>query len=138
MRVARWRWVLLPMVVLIAGCLPQPASVLPLTFVSKYDGIDLPTFTMQTPPTVESEQEVIAALRASQMTPMFQGRAVPIFGVMDCRGVPQCTHNAGGPRTVWVVVFPDCTNRGGDVGWAVVDTVKGLGGGSIWDGPCVP
>jgi hypothetical protein len=125
MRVARWRWMLVPMVIVVAGCLPQPPPALPPSFLSQYSGASGPTFTVQTPPIGETGQDIVGplwALRARDNSPMFRGRAIPVFGVIDCHGVPDCTWAGGGPaQTVWVVLYPDCTDAAGDFGWALVD-----------------
>ena len=141
MRVARWRWVLVPMVVVIAGCLPKPpAPDLPQSLLSVYSGKDgQPTLTVQTPPAGQTGQDLAAALRASGPTPMFRGRAVPVFGVMDCHGDPECVGGQGGPaRTVWVVLYPDCTDGTGDFGWALVDAQRGADDEYTWTAPCEP
>ena len=140
MRVARWRWVLVPMVVVVAGCLPQPTTNLPASFTEAFNGAGNPTFTVQPPP-AGAGQEVVAALRVQD--PMSRsGRAIPIFGVMDCHGKPGCQPGPGGTdggpaRAVWVVLYPDCTN-GDDIGWVLIDAVNGVGHGSILNEVCHP
>jgi hypothetical protein len=139
MRVARWRWVLVQMVVVVAGCLPHPPLDLPPSFLSDYDGTSGPRFTAQTPPTGATGQDVVALLRADRDSPMFRGRAVPVFGVMDCHGDPQCARDYGGQLgTVWVVLYPDCTDAAGDFGWVLVDAELGLNNGYSWTAPCAP
>ncbi len=60
---------------------------------------------------------------------------------MDCRGLPRCQPGPGGTdggpaRTVWVVLYPDCSTDA-DVGWVVIDAAKGVADGSIWNGVCI-
>jgi len=136
-RVARWRWVLVPTVVVIAGCLPQPTADLPADFLSSFG--DGATFTVQPPPAGATGQDVAAALRAQRLHPMVNGRAIPVFGVVDCHGNMACTPGpagaAGERETVWLLVYPDCTD-GTDVGWAEIDAVKGLEAGSPMSFAC--
>ncbi len=142
MRVARWRWVLVPMVVVVAGCLPQPTPDLPESFLSAFAGTGgRPTFTAQSPPADATGEDIVATLRAQNPESWFVGRAVPVFGVVDCRGDPGCQPGPGGvvggqARTVWVVLYPDCTGPD-DIGWVVVDAVKGVVPGHlIGNFPC--
>ena len=142
MRVARWRWVLVPMIVVIAGCLPQPPASMPASFLQAFSGRDgNPTFMIQPTPDGSTGQDVATAIREEE--PRFRGRAVPIYGVLDCHGDRRCTpgtmgDGSGAARTVWVVLFPDCTGRADptDVGWAVVDAVEGIGNGYIGSSSC--
>jgi hypothetical protein len=148
MRVARWRWVLVPMVVVVAGCLPRPTPALPASFLDQFNGRSgNPTFTVQPPPAGKTGQEVVAAIRAGNPGPMPLGRAVPVFALVDCHGDPDCIPGPGGrrgepARAVWVVLYPDCTDpTGNDIGWVVVDAVKGLaigGVGLTGNVPCPP
>ena len=77
---------------------------------------------------------------------MFGGRAVPLFGALDCHGDPGCSFgphgNRGGPpRPVWLVLYPDCTDATGDFGWVLVDgvdPVKGVSAGYEASTPCHP
>ena len=148
MRVARWRSVLVPMVVLVAGCLPQPTPDLPASFLERFTGRDGdPTFTAQPPPAGQTGQDVAAAIRAENPGPMPRGRAVPVFGRIDCYDDQECVPGPGGrpgepARTVWVVLYPDCTDStGNDIGWVVVDAVKGLAIGDVrltGNVPCPP
>ena len=67
---------------------------------------------------------------------MFRGRAVPVFGVIDCHGVPGCSPGPGGDpgapaRTVWLMLYPDCTEAAGDFGWVVVDAAGGIDGAYV-------
>ena len=70
---------------------------------------------------------------------MVISRAIPTFGVVDCHGNVACAPGPagadGGRETVWLLVYPDCTN-GLDVGWVTVDPVKGLDVGSPMSIPC--
>jgi hypothetical protein len=143
MRVARWRWTLIPIFVLVAGCLPQPVPHIPADFLLTVGGSGRATFTVQPPPAGKTGQEVVAALRADNTAPMYQGRGVPVFGVIDCHGDPRCTAGPGGsdggpPRTVWLVLYPDCRTPAGDVGWAVLDAVNLVDGGYSASEECVP
>ena len=92
MRVARWRWVLVPMVVVVAGCLPQPAPAVPASvfevFRSRKDGS---TFSVQTPPAGLTGQDIVATLRKRAIRtslPMVHLRGVPIYGTLECSQVP--------------------------------------------------
>jgi len=70
---------------------------------------------------------------------VFRGRAVPVYGVIDCHGDPDCTLGPGLPAlTVWVVLYPDCTDATGDFGWAQVDADRGPDHGYSWAAPCAP
>ncbi len=125
MRVARWRWVLLPMLVLVAGCLPHASTPdLPPSLLQAF-GPTPPTLTILPPPDGTSAQEVVSHLRPNMGEPMFDGRAVPYFVGVDCHGNPQCSTAAlgapGGRESVWVVLYPDCTGPDGDIGWVMVD-----------------
>jgi hypothetical protein len=129
------------MVVVVAGCLPRPDPDL-RAVVSDAFGWRA-TLTVQRPPAVQTGQDVMAALRADNPASMYQGRAVPIFGVVDCDGETSCVPGPGGsqggpPRTVWLVVYPDCTSDTGVLGWAVVDAVNGVAGGYSAIAVCVP
>jgi hypothetical protein len=127
------------MVAVVASCLPRPTHELPASFLENYNGTSGPSFTAQTPPTGATGQDVVAALRASDPTPMLRGRAVPVFGVMDCHGDPDCMRDVGGPAlTVWVVLYPDCIDATGDFGWALVDAGRGVDAGYSWTAPCGP
>jgi hypothetical protein len=121
----------------VAGCLPQPTPDLPASFLSSFG--DGATFTVQTPPAGATGQEVAAALRRQGLHPMVTGRAVPVFGTVDCHGNMACTPGPagvdGGRETVWLLVYPDCTD-GKDVGWVEVDAVKGLEAGSPMSFAC--
>ena len=127
MRVATWRWLLVPMVIVVAGCVSQPApsaptpslsaaSVpapsLPAAFKSLFSGVGNPRFRVQAPPAGQTGQDIAAALQAEDPV-SFRGRAVPVYGFYDCYLAPNCS--GGGPR--WYVFFPDC----GDNVWVHVD-----------------
>ena len=143
MRVARWRWLLVPMVVVVAGCLPRRRVDLPAGLLRTAFG-DGATFTVQPPPAGQTGQDVVAALRADNSAPMYQRRAVPVFGVIDCHAGPRCAPvpgaAPGGPaRTIWVVLFPDCpTATGRRRAGSVVDAVMGLDGGYMGGNRCEP
>jgi hypothetical protein len=126
------------MVVVVAGCLPKPAPSLPQSFISEFYGGSRPTFTVQTPPAGVTGQDMVATLRASGRNLMFQGRAVPFFGVFGCEGLPQSHCTGVPPHAVWLVLYPDCTDATGDSGWALVDPVKGLDAGYSFTAPCPP
>ena len=98
------------------------------------------TFTVQTPPADQMGQDVVASLRVGD-DPVFRGRAVRVYVVLDCHGGPSCAPGPGGQlggpaRAVWVVLYPDCTDASKDIGWVVVDAIKGLDGGSMGNEPC--
>ena len=119
---------LVPMVIVVAGCQTQPAPSaptpsapaasapapsLPAAFQSLYDGVgNHPRFRVQAPPAGQTGQDIAAALQAEDPV-SFRGRAVPVFGVVDCDQAPNCS--GGGPH--WYVFFPDC----GDDVWVSVD-----------------
>jgi hypothetical protein len=131
MGVGRWRWLLVPMVVLVAACVPQPPE-LPAAFVDRYSQPGNPTFTVRRPPAGETGQDIVAALQANR--PWTHDRVELVYGVMDCHGQKDCWpvsdgHYRGGARDVWVVTYPDCTGRVGlgPPGWVVVDAVGGPG-----------
>ena len=70
---------------------------------------------------------------------MFRGRAIPIFGVIDCRGVPHCIDAGRPPRTVWLLLYPDCTGPDdGDFGWAIFEAVEDVTAGHEAHTPCGP
>jgi hypothetical protein len=125
------------MTVVVAGCLSQPTPALPADFLVPFG--DGATFTVQPAP---AGQDIVAPLRTGgPPTQMVHGRAVPVFGVIDCHHVPGCRPGPAGapgapPRTVWLVLYPDCTDATGDSGWVVVDAVSGVGGGYISHLPC--
>jgi len=137
MKSARWRWILIPMVVLIIGCQPPP-PVVPTSLLSRFSGKDgKPTFTVQTPPAGQTGQDVVDAIRGT-LTPehLFGHKAVPVFGVIDCHGDPGCSLGLDGDlergsATVWLVLFPDCIDYAlapGDFGWMLVYDFKGVRG----------
>jgi hypothetical protein len=72
---------------------------------------------------------------------MFDGRVVPIFGVLDCHGDLNCSPTnvvgiEGSARPIWVLVYPECTDPGGtEIGWAAVDGIMGHNGGMWWNIP---
>ena len=143
MRIPRWRWVLIPMIVVVSGCLPQPTPDLPGSLLQNLRG-SAATFSVQTPPAGETGQDIAAALVAkAPADAMFRGRAVPVYLVIDCHGTPGCSPAAagslGGPVAIWVLLYPGCTGSApGDFGWVIVDAVAGLEGGySAYDYPCV-
>ena len=82
----------------------------------------------------------MAYLRANTGEPMFDGRAVPLFVGIDCHGSPQCSTAAMGASgesgTYWVVLYPDCTGPDGDIGWMLLDGVRGVDGGGAENNPC--
>jgi hypothetical protein len=136
MRTTRWRWVVIPMIVLVAACLPQqPAFDVPGSFTAVFSGDGYPTFTRQPPPGGETGEDIVAALRNYAQVPMVDGRAVPVYGLIDCHGVQGC---APGPA-VWVVFYPDCLDyEGNDVGWVIVDAVTGVDDGIMMNDVCRP
>jgi hypothetical protein len=142
MRLSRWRWTLVPMVVWLAGCLSRPPSALPADVVLGAFGPGQATVTVQTPPAGQTGQDIVAALRAD--VPMAGSRGLPVFAVVDCHGNPGCTPGPGGipggpARTVWVVLYPACVDADGhDAGWVVVDAVKGVDGGYVVNDQCDP
>ena len=133
------RWTLVTMVVVVAGCLPDTSPSMPASFLEEFSGRDgKPTFTIQPPPAGSTGQDVAVALRAEE--PKFRGRAILVYGVLDCRDDRGCSPGGGSGtfRTVWVVLYPDCTGRVDptDVGWAVVDAVNGIDDGYIGSDSC--
>ena len=73
---------------------------------------------------------------------MFDGPAVPYYVAIDCHGSPQCSTTAlggpGGRETAWVVLYPECTDPAGDVGWVLVVGDKWGDGGYNANAPCQP
>ena len=130
MRVARWRWVIVSLVVVVAGCLPQPAFELPPSLLEEFGGPGV-TFTAQPPPAGATGQDVVANVRAEDAgEAMFRGRSVVVFGRLDCHRRQGCTSGPagtpGGARMIWVLLYPDCKAAGStDAGWAVVDATNG-------------
>ena len=138
MRVPRWRCVLIAMVVLVAGCLPQPAPDLPASLLSEF-GRGRPSGAAA----ARWHDGGGPYRRPAGDQPagsMARGRVDPMFVVIDCHGGPDCTREAGGrpTRTVWALVYPDCKGPTGDVGWVVVDAVTGIDGGYAMRAPCEP
>ena len=136
---------LVPLVVVVAGCLPQPPPDLPADLLSKFGGAPgQTTFTAATPPAGTSGQAIVIALRAQSADSMFRSRALPIFGVVDCHGAPGCAPGPGGAeggpaRTIWVVLYPACTDAAGSIaGWVVVDAINGVKGGYYVANSCDP
>jgi hypothetical protein len=131
MRVARWRWVIVSLVVVVAGCLPQPAFELPPSLLEEFGGPGV-TFTVQPLPAGATGQDVVETLRENSEA-MFRGRSVVVFGRLDCHGRRGCTPGPagtpGGARMVWVLLYPDCKATGStEAGWAVVDATNGVAG----------
>jgi hypothetical protein len=133
---------MLVLAVVIAGCLPSATPDWPASFTEHYGGADRgqSTFTTQAPPIGQTGQDVVGALRGAPSTPMFLTRAVPVFGVIDCAGIPDCQPGPGGfqggpARAVWVVLYPDWVGPGGDAGWALVDAVAGVDAGYEYTDP---
>ena len=135
---------LFPMVVLVAGCLPRPAPDLPASFLAEFNGRNgNPTFTVLPPPAGETGQDAVAAVRADDPSSVPPGRAVPVFGRIDCTGDPGCWPRRGADReiaarTVWLVLFPDCLPDRRGIGWALVDAVNGVDGGYMAWPACDP
>jgi hypothetical protein len=130
MRVGKWRWVLVPIAVLVAGCLPSPKSDLPASFENRlqesgwgFDVAPLPTADVITAPDVVAKLAGVAA----DVSPMLRTRAVPVFGLIRCAGaVKPCQPGASSglgtlPWPVWIVVFPDHASADGEVGWVLVN-----------------
>ena len=132
---------LAPMIVLVAACLPRPSTpALPASFLDEFGGSGRPTFTALAPPIGETGQSAVEALRAEASTPMFRTRAVPMYGVIDCTGVPDCqpgpARGLGEPiRAVWVIIYPDWFGAPGEIGWALVDAHAGPDAGYEYTEP---
>lgn len=146
MRVARWRWVLVPLVVLIAGCLPQPTLELPTSFADRlrergwaFEVAPVPTAEVATAANVVSELTGLMGYG-----PMVRTRAVPVFGILRCTGaVEQCqpgplANPGSNPRRVWLVVYPERAGADGDAGWVLVDAVARTGGSAYVHDPLDP
>ncbi len=129
------------MVVVVAGCLPRAGPEVPADVLTAFGHPGEATILFQAPPAAATGQDVVAALEAENGR-WYSGRAVPVFGLVDCHGFPSCRPGPGGmpggpARTVWLVLYPECTDRDGNgVGWAVVDATNGIGGGYMGGGPC--
>ena len=122
--------------------LPAAAHAGLARFVTRvFRGGNGTTFTVQPPPASLSSQGVVDGLRGEDA--MFRGRAVPIFGTVDCHGNQGCMPGAGGDGgattwAAWLLLYPDCTDSDG-MGWAVVDAAKvGAAGILIGVNPCNP
>src|SRR5512134_2918298 len=109
MRVARWRWVLVPMVVLVAGCQPSAGQV-PPDFTRTVDFFG-GSFTASAPTN--------GTLPASEVMAIYLGDIVeppdfmltrpmgdPVFGILSCNDGDDCQFAEPGiPRAVWVVPY---------------------------------
>jgi hypothetical protein len=142
---AKWPWVLVPMVIVVAGCLPKPPDVPAdaLAHAIAYFGNEA-TFTEQPRPAGQTGQDIVAALEAKAPFGMLGGRvATPVlFGLLDCHGRRACAagpegKEGGPPRMVWIVLYPDCTTPPDqpEIGFAIVDAVVGVNS-AFWNGPC--
>ena len=138
MRVASWRSALIPMVVLIAGCLPQPPPALPPSFISEYSGASRPVFTVQTPPAGSTGQEIVAALRASDTSPMFRGRAIRSTASSTATASPIASMPGGHHGPSRLLLYPDCTDATADFGWAIIEVGKDVSAGYEANTPCGP
>jgi len=108
---------LIPTVVLVAGCLSNPAAELPASFLMEFSNRGQ-TFTAA--PASEADESPDAVVRSvvERYPPPFNGRAVPVFGVLRCvGGHPGCLRRE---RYVWLVIFPDVTSSVGDVAWVLI------------------
>ena len=136
MRSPRWRWMLVPMIVVVAGCLPgatpalpaQPTYPHPSPIESGRSRRRLPA-----PARLSAAQVVVAPLaQRGQNTSLdyLGSRAVPIFGLLSCPAVKEC--QALGipeqPQAVWLVLYPAGSAGGHGMGWAMVDAVTGVDG----------
>ena len=118
-------------VVVVAGCLAQPAPDLPASFADRlrergwaFEVAPVPTADVRT------AVDVVSGLAGSTgWGPMVRTRAVPILGILRCTGAvepckPGPYANPGDkPRPVWVVVYPERVGPDGDVGWILLDAV---------------
>ena len=133
MRVARWRWVLVLMMVLIAGCVPSAMRGLPASFED-----DLReggwTFAPATPgPDAMPSGAVVGEMRQHSLYGAWvESRAIPIYGFLGCTLVacPASGGPSGGPwgnapGTVWLILYPDSAVPGGEIAWVLVDGVAG-------------
>jgi hypothetical protein len=138
---------LVPMVVLIAGCLPQPppapvvgcnlvptAAQAPRGFLSHlHRQGDM--MTVSAPPAgVISAAEVMAILCGARGTPpfMFPNPATPIYGVISCVEAATCQDKFSGSLVqpgetlaVWVVGFPGTAGAATGDAYAILDAVSG-------------
>ena len=134
MRVARWRWLLVPMVVVVAGCLPH-ASALPESFIEYIATGTTGPCSRPSPRQRKSGRTRGSPPRTRE--PMFRGSRDPGFGRIDCQ-VADCGRCSGpAPVRTRAVLYPDCTD-GKDIGWVVVDPAQGLGGAHVTNTPCGP
>jgi len=123
--------------VAVTGCTLglTPTPNLPASFTSMLRTQGL-TFTTQAPPLgAVAATEAVRRVRdhVQPRLPFAQGRALPIFGLINCVGDPgQCAAldmpPPGGSAGFYLVVYPDWAGPGGDIGWAIVPAV------STWDG----
>ena len=141
MRIARWRWVMVPMVVVIVGCLPSANPELPRSFTMRLRSGGQAFEVAQPPTDVIAASALMAQLaREGTPVPMQHSRGVPVFGILSCTGeVMPCTpgpFEGDGPtsRPVWLVIYPELRIAGvdfPDVGWLLIDAVDGLADG-LW------
>ena len=120
MRVARWRWLLVPIVVVVAGCLPGPNA--PPGF-NRYLRAEGHTFTLaQSDPDVLPADLVVAGIRLSTL-PTLHDAAGATFGILRCTARCGPEFRGGDTLPVWIVVNPSWTAANGDVIWAVADAL---------------
>lgn len=140
MWVGKWCW-LVPMVVLIAGCLPQPAPTLPDSFLQQIGTGGVAVQAASVPLGLVDDVDVVAALRADGASPMFRSRAVPVFVEARCTRTERCVWPGGQDwrtRPLWVVVYPEWVGVDGEVGWVMVDAATGVESGYTYIDPLEP
>ncbi len=106
MRVARWRWVLVLMVVLIAGCLPQSTPDLPAEIHRAFEAQGM-TFQASAPAADAMTAGVALRLIREHRARPFLGQeplGPAIYGLASCVDADRC---ARGPSIgVWLIRFP--------------------------------
>ena len=104
MRVARWRWVLIPVMVVVAGCVPGPP--LPPETIRAFEAEGM---SFQASEPIAGSMTAGAALeriRANRSRPFvnLEPLGQPIFGIASCVDSSRCA--PGPPIGVWVFRFP--------------------------------
>jgi hypothetical protein len=105
------------MIVLVAGCLSDPAAELPTSFLTEFRNRGQ-TFTAAPASLADESPDAMVRYIRQNGHIASLGRAVPVFGVLTCvGGHPGCLRQE---RQVWLVIFPDATSPNGDVAWALL------------------
>ena len=88
MRIARWRWVLVPLVLVVAGCLPRP-TLPPESFLQRVQ-FHGSSFALATPP--PGAMTMDAAIRDAEMGLERNDTPVQaVYGTVTCPDAPTCS-----------------------------------------------